>query len=284
MLKPVLSGKDLIEDIAATEFPGDGVAVWWLGQSGYVYKSREATVYIDPYLSDSLTQKYKGTEKPHIRMTASPLRPSQVGNADIVISTHKHSDHMDPETAPAILKNSPASVYVVPRAHMQHVTAWGIQPDRIIPADADESLYLKGIELCAIPSAHEQLDYTEEAGYPYMGFIIRMGGMTLYHSGDCIPYNGLIQRLLKHKPDVAFLPVNGRDERRRRLKVPGNFTIQEAFSLCSLSGIETMVPNHYDMFTFNTVPVEDIIAWDNFGFRGKLEILQCGKKIVLYPE
>ena len=55
------------------------------------------------------------------------------------------------------------------------------------------------------------------------------------------------------KADVALLPVNGRDERRRNGKVPGNFTIPEAVALCKQAAVPVLLAHHWGMFDFNTV-------------------------------
>ena len=74
LIKPVKSGLALLDEIATTS-PAPGIlAVWWLGQSGYVIKSRSGLIVIDPYLSEHLTTKYASTNKPHIRMTEAPFR------------------------------------------------------------------------------------------------------------------------------------------------------------------------------------------------------------------
>ena len=121
LIQPVRSGRRLLDEIEAMDPVYPGVACWWLGQSGFVLKSREAVVYIDPYLSEHLSRKYADTEKPHIRMTEAPIQGEAITHADIVVSTHKHSDHMDPGTVPAILASSQQAVYVLPRAHREHV-------------------------------------------------------------------------------------------------------------------------------------------------------------------
>ncbi len=37
-------------------------------------------------------------------------------NVDIVLASHKHSDHLDPGTLPDLLEASPNAVVVLPRA------------------------------------------------------------------------------------------------------------------------------------------------------------------------
>ena len=59
------------------------------------------------------------------------------------------------------------------------------------------------------------------------------------------------------KPDIALLPVNGRDQYRRSHNVPGNFHFEEALQLCLDCDIPYLIPHHYGMFDFNTIdPLE----------------------------
>src|SRR5215207_1086439 len=116
MIQPVQSGAALLADIESTQLQPGQVAVWWLGQSGYAIKTASALIYIDLYLSEHLTTKYANTEKPHIRITASPLQPSDVTNASWMFATHKHSDHLDPGTLPGVFAASPNARLVLPVA------------------------------------------------------------------------------------------------------------------------------------------------------------------------
>ncbi len=71
--------------------------LWWLGQSGFLLQWQGIHVLLDPYLSDSLTQKYSQTDKPHVRMTELVIDPARFSMADIAASTHNHTDHLDAE-------------------------------------------------------------------------------------------------------------------------------------------------------------------------------------------
>jgi len=278
LIKPELMGEELIKDIDAIKFTGLGAAVWWLGQSGFAIKSREGVVYIDTYLSESLTRKYEKTSKPHIRMTESPMRGHEVTNADVILSTHRHSDHMDPESIPYMMNASPAAKYILPKAHVEHVLAWGLDKERLIPAEADRAIDINGIRVIPQPACHESFDYTEKTGYPHMSYIIKMGGLTFYHSGDTIPYRGMVERLSTNKTDIAFLPINGRDARRHALGTPGNCTIEEALCIAALAGIGVVVPHHYDMFTFNHVDVAQFEEWATEAYPAqKISVMKCGK-------
>ena len=79
-----------------------GTHVWWLGQSGFLIGSDGRHLLVDPYLSDSLTAKYEGTETPHVRLTPPVVDPERLTFVDVVLSTHGHTDHLDGETLRAI--------------------------------------------------------------------------------------------------------------------------------------------------------------------------------------
>ncbi len=252
MIKPFRPGAQLLDEIGAERISARSLAVWWLGQSGYVIKSPRATLVVDPYLSEHLTQKYAGTSKPHIRMTPAPFRGHELKGVDLILASHKHSDHLDPGTVPDLLAASPAAKLGLPESLLDHALSLGLPADRLIPLDAGSVFELAGFRIRAIPSAHEGLDTDDRGRHLYLGFVIETEGLRLYHSGDSVAYDGLDDWLGPASFDVLFLPINGRDPARG---VPGNMSAAEAVDLASRVKPRYIVPHHYDMFTFNTVPV-----------------------------
>jgi hypothetical protein len=50
-----------------------GITLYWLGQAGFVIQAGGGRrLIIDPYLSDTLAEKYEGTATPHKRMARPP--------------------------------------------------------------------------------------------------------------------------------------------------------------------------------------------------------------------
>ena len=231
-----------------------GVSLWWLGQAGFILSCNGMRILIDPYLSDSLALKYRGQDFPHRRMMPPPVSPRDLHDVNWVFCTHAHSDHMDPGTLPSLAKNNRGCRFVVPCAEASTARARGIPEDRMVLIDAGETVDLgcqMGAE--ALPAAHEDLARDQDGHFRYLGYCLRLGDCKFYHSGDSIPYDGLGQHLSRMKADVALLPVNGRDDRRRRGKVPGNFTIPEAVDLCKQAAVPVLIAHHWGMFDFNTV-------------------------------
>jgi L-ascorbate metabolism protein UlaG (beta-lactamase superfamily) len=257
MIKPVLQGAALVDDIlAARPEPGE-VHLWWMAQSGYAIKTASILFYIDLYLSEILTDKYASTAKPHVRMTAAPARGSDLHDAPWLFASHIHTDHLDPGTAPAMMAVSPDMRLILPLALRRHAINMGLDPARLITLRGDDTAQIGPMTVHAIPSAHPTLDFSEEAGYPFLGFVFQMDGLTLYHTGDTILYDGLAERLSRFDIDIAFLPINGTDAERLRLNVAPNMNMQEAVDLAKTLGVRLAIPHHYDLFTFNTADVND---------------------------
>jgi L-ascorbate metabolism protein UlaG (beta-lactamase superfamily) len=252
-----------------------------LGQSGFLFKSRTGLIAVDLYLSEHLTRKYEGTERPHVRMTRAPLRGGDLRGVDLVLASHKHSDHLDPGTMPDLMAASPGAMLIVPEALVEHVRSLGLPADRIAGIDAGGAIEWAGFRVRAIPSAHEGLD-TDAAGHHlYLGFVIEAAGRRLYHSGDGLAYDGLADRLGDGPFDVLFLPINGRDPSRG---VPGNMSAAEAVDLAARVRPRFVVPHHYDMFTFNTVPVAAFAAEARRLPAGvEPRILRCGERWEISP-
>src|SRR5207302_6515942 len=104
-------------------------------------------------------------------------------------------------------------------------------------------------EIMGISAAHEQIERDEQGRCRYLGYLVRFGGWTIYHSGDTVLYDGMVERLRPWAPDVALLPINGRASERR---VAGNLDGREAAQLAHAMTARLVIPCHYEMFTFNT--------------------------------
>lgn len=257
LIQPIQRGTALLQDIASAR-PGPGeVMLWWLGQSGYAIKTASALWHVDLCLSEHLTTKYANTDKPHIRMTAAPLRGSDLTDVHWLFASHKHSDHLDPGSAPQILAASLQAKIILPTAIIDYATTLGLDRTRLYGTRGDETIQVGPLTVHSIPSAHPGLDYAEQYGYPFLGFVFQVDGLTLYHSGDTLVYDGLADRLRRFDIDIAFLPINGTNERLLRLGTPPNMNAEEAVVLAREVRPRLVIPHHYDMFTFNTADVRD---------------------------
>lgn len=246
------------EPLAAMEGcgAGEGATLAWLGQAGFLIRQGGLKIVIDAYLSDSLAEKYRGTRFPHQRMMPVPVKPGDLRDVDWLFCTHGHTDHMDPGTIPALLAANPRARVLVPRAEKARAIERGVPENHLTLIDAGESIDLGGVIVTATPAAHEDLRRTTE-GYLFLGYVLTGGGVTLWHSGDTIPFPGLAEWLMPFRVDLALLPVNGRDATRAANGIPGNLSLEEAVALADEIGARAMIGHHFGLFEFNTLDPED---------------------------
>jgi L-ascorbate metabolism protein UlaG (beta-lactamase superfamily) len=235
--------------------------MWWLGQAGFALSWGGFRMMVDPYLSEPRARESAGRSTPHGRMMPPPIQAEAVRGLDLAICSHAHVDHMDPDTLPALAAHNPACRFIVPAATVRAAVERGVRADRLLPMDdGDVTDVAPGVRIHALAAAHEDVKRDEAGHNHYLGFVIRIAGVALYHSGDCKPYPGLVERVRRAAPDVALLPINGRDAARTAAGIVGNFDFAEAVTLCRDAGIPTMFGHHFGMFRSNTVDLSEIRA------------------------
>ena len=269
MSAEVLHNSDSAEWIAQDAPPAGTLELLWLGQAGFVLKTHGHTLVIDPYVSDSLAEKYRGREFSHQRMMEPPISPQCLAEAsvDMLFSTHAHTDHLDPGTLREVYSTSETPIFIGPRSAAETAAQRGVPLKKMVLLDAEEQFLRTDVHVTALASAHEQLSRDECGNHLYLGYVISIGGIRIYHSGDAVPYEGLARRLAKLEIDIALLPVNGRDAYRSDRGIPGNFTIQEACTLIREGNIGFWVPHHFGMFAFNSEDpkrIREVIEGEGF--------------------
>ena len=259
MIEPKVADEAFLEDVADAADP-NVVYLWWLGQSGFLIAWRRRYLLIDPYLSDSLTRKYAGTDREHVRMTRPVVAPRRLAFVDVVCSTHGHTDHLDAETLKPIVAGG--ATLVCPAANRRLAAERvGRAPD-VCMSDGDTAT-VAGFDLELVPAAHPELSPE------YAGYVVDCGGTRIYHSGDSVVYPGMVDRLRTRRTTLALLPING---------AHGNMGGAEAARLAHAIGAELVVPCHYDMFEFNTAsPAVFVGECERLGQR--FEVLRAGQRL-----
>ena len=194
----------------------------FLGQSGYIIKSNNSQIIIDPYLSDSVNRAAG-----RARMLPIPLNPNEI-SCDAVICTHNHLDHLDPDT---VSKIPTGQFFITTNEGKGTLAALGI--NNVAALNIGDSIKVGDFEITAVFA-----DHTVEA----FGLIIRAENKTLYFSGDTL-FNEKLFKIADYKPDITFICINGR---------LGNMNVKEAIVTAEKIGAGINIPNHYDMFESNS--------------------------------
>ena len=256
MIQAFKKDQALLSDIHSALSNSSLLHIWWLGQSGYLLKWKDIYVLVDPYLSDSLTHKYAQTDKPHVRMSEQVIDPEKLDFINVVSSSHNHTDHLDGDTLIPLLSVNSDIQFIIPEANRAFVQQRVKCPEDFpIGLNEGEKVELTGdLKIYGIPAAHNDLERDEEGRCKYMGYVFQLGPFYIYHSGDTLWRQEIVDALNPFQIDIALLPINGNKPERR---VAGNLNAREAVQLAQVIGAKWVIPCHYHMFTFNTVDPDE---------------------------
>jgi L-ascorbate metabolism protein UlaG (beta-lactamase superfamily) len=243
-----MNGPTLMERFSDFEPSSGQVALWWLGQAGFLYRASGVTALLDPFLAPHEGRRFE-----------TMLLPDTATGIDVILCSHEHIDHFDARSIPALAAASPGARIVVPRPIVSMVTELGIAEDRVIGTQPGEKVEIEGVWIHPVPARHGvEIDdaYTfgtelSDGLVRYLGFVLESDGVRLYHAGDTILYDGMAAGLRDIGVDVAMLPINGRDSYRESAGLVGNLDERESAFLTREMGAETLIPMHYELFAHN---------------------------------
>lgn len=150
--------------------------VTWFVQ-GAVRIEAEKIVYVDPYGLGYMKQ-----------------------DADIILLTHSHGDHLSPPDIAKIAKDD--TVFVSPKDERCLSALKGKSVKTVAPGD---QLELGGIKIAALPAYNLDKPYHPKSN-SWVGYVLQIGGRRFYFAGD----TDLIPEMKDIETDIAFLPVGGK--------------------------------------------------------------------------
>lgn len=233
----------LREDISKTTVPAGSMALWWLGQSGFIVKSPAGkTIAIDPYLTNSckaVGDKYGFNMD---RMEPPPLSPADLaGLIELYLLTHTHGDHLDVETLSGYRAVGGVGPYLAPMETAAKLEELGVAPASVVRTWPNHSHELGDLTLratFAIPLGGDDLTH--------VGYLVSIkDGPKVYFTGDTAYHEVLAAAVGPHKPDVLVSVINGAFR---------NLSPAEAARLAKDLNIRQVIPTHHDLFPDNSLP------------------------------
>ena len=224
------------------------VSIFWLGQAGVILKTEHGSLAVDPFC---------GSAKGISERLYPPFLPKNSVFVDLVLTTHAHWDHFDPETY---------RDYVIPKAIvgpgscMAALERSGLEIPGI-RLDRRGTLEQNGFKIRATAADHD-LDS--------VGYLIEAEGYKLYFSGDALFTANTIIPNIDLSPDLAFVCINGK---------LGNMNAYEAAAFCRILRAKVGIPMHYEMIRNNTeYPKEFTNALERSGAAVKPFVLEKGRE------
>ena len=175
-----------------------GLAVWWVGNAGWLIKADGMLIGIDLDLSTSM------------KIAPPPITADELAREiDVAFVTHHHGDHCNTATIRAIAGQTRGTL-VLPRPCLNAVAKLAIPNDRVIVPDPGQPFDIKGIHVEPIHAIHGNQEFTVLTREPDFidkirfncGYVLSIGGRRFLHPGDSV----LIEHHLTLKNiDVLFV-------------------------------------------------------------------------------
>ncbi|MHB1082898.1 MAG: MBL fold metallo-hydrolase [Prosthecobacter sp.] len=276
MITALQKDDELLADMEGASLDEDTLHVWWLGQSGFLVQWAGERLLFDPYLSDSLTEKYAATDKPHVRMTERCIDPGRLTGITRVTASHVHTDHLDGATLVPLAEANPGFRLYVPYPVIPEAKKRLGDADVTYCGTGDRDKYFEGKwEIRGVIAKHNEVIRDEDEHCHCTGFLVRCGPFTIYHSGDTLWHDDIVRMAREFSCDLMLLPINGNRPERR---VAGNLNGTEAAALAKVGEARLVVPCHYDMFEFNTETTDEFVCACE-RLEQPYRVMRCGERL-----
>jgi L-ascorbate 6-phosphate lactonase len=271
-------GDWLVREIEETA--PEGVALWYLGCNGFVLKGSEGTtLYIDPYVG-------LGDPPRTVRMIPIPFDPEDVREADAVLATHEHTDHVHGPSQAPILANTGASLYApddslaVAREDESWTDEYDVDDDQFVELEEGATVEI-GDFTVHVEDAHDP-----DATHP-VSYVIEHDAGTVFHGGDTKPSEEFARLGDEYDIDLGVLAFGtvgqipdkeSGEPKRTRWYNDENQIVEAAADL----ELEALVPSHWDMWRGLTADPKVLHHHaKSFEHPRRLELVEIGDRVEL---
>lgn len=161
-------------------FEYNDIAITWTGHAGFKIIYGNKKMYIDPY---KLSKKYDG-----------------IFDADIVLVTHNHFDHLSIEDMNNIINER--TVIVSAQECLPQLKSLKIK--KSIGLDPHNGVKVDDLKIETVPAYNVNKDFHPK-NEKKLGFIVEFGADRLYHVGD----SDIIPEMKEVSPTIVLIPVSG---------------------------------------------------------------------------
>ena len=160
----------------------DGIALWWMGNAGWLIKSGDVLAAID------LDLETAGKVQPP-PVTAVDLAPL----LDAAFVTHHHGDHCNLPTLGTFARDGRCA-FVLPRTCVPRVARLNIPAARIVVPEPGHPFVVAGLRIEPLHAIHGNQEFTVLTREPDFvdsiahscGYVFSTGGKRLFHPGDSV--------------------------------------------------------------------------------------------------
>jgi L-ascorbate 6-phosphate lactonase len=257
----------------------DGVAIWYLGCNGFVLKASDGTtLFIDPYF---------GTGDPPrtVRMIPVPFDPEDVSEADALLVTHEHTDHVHGESQAPILENTGATMYApedslrVAREEEAWHEAWDVSDEQFLDVHVGERHEIGSFTINVEPANDP------DASQP-VSYVIEHESGTFFHGGDARPgeFEPIGEEYDIDLGVLAFGTVGTIPDKETGEKVRTKWYSNETQIIEGANDLrlDRLLPSHWDMWRGLTADPKNLHHHAaSFEYPSRLELVEIGDRVDL---
>ena len=170
------------------------ICITWIGHASFLIQGPHGNILVDPNWANWLLVVR--------RLRHAGLAHHHLPTIDLVLITHAHFDHLNRKSLRQIAANQPI---VVPAGVGDLVHGLGFE--KVYEINWWERLRFPGAAITFVPAKHWGARKVTDHHRGYGGYVIDMGGRTIYHAGDSGYFPGFREIGKKFRPEVALLPI-----------------------------------------------------------------------------
>lgn len=259
----------------------EGVAIWYLGCNGFALKGNEGTtIFIDPYL---------GTGDPPrtVRMIPIPFDPTDVSDADAILATHEHTDHVHGPSQAPILANTVAE-FIAPDDSLAVALdeeAWTTEYEGVSHEQFNEVSEGTTVEVGEF-MIHVEVAHDPDATHP-VSYVIEHNAGTFFHGGDTKPSDEFVRVGEEYDIDLGVLAFGTvgmipdkqtREPKRTRWYNDENQVVAAASDL----QFDRLLPSHWDMWRGLTADPKALFNHAaSFEHPRRIDLVEIGDRVEL---
>lgn len=236
---PTLPSKELMRAILREPVPSETVAIWHLGQNGFILRDKTGPVItIDPYLTDFCASGYTGEKTGKSRFLPIFLEPEDL-KTNLLLLTHSHCDHADPYTLRRISCKENVTV-IAPWAAAKVARDSGFPESSVLLAHPGQRFDIGELQITVTFSLP-----TDATDLGHVGYYIRFpGGKSFWNTGDTA-VSPLVASSVPGPVDLMTVCINGGYN---------NLSFFQAAELVKQVKPRLASPTHFDTMPHNFQP------------------------------
>lgn len=256
------------------------VAIWYLGCNGFALKGTNGTtIFIDPYLGT-------GSPPRTIRMIPVPFDPDDVAEADAILATHEHTDHVHGASQAPIMANT-GGIFIGPDDSVEKALAderwteeWNVSENQFHEVQEGDTVELDEFTI------HVEVAHDPDANHP-VSYVIEHEGGTFFHGGDTKPSDEFERIGEEYDIDLGVLAFGtvgmipdkqSGEPNRTRWYNDENQIIDAASAL----QFDRLLASHWDMWKNLTADPKALVHHvKGFDYPNRLEIVEIGDRVDL---